>query len=220
MRRYPALLWILVFVGSVITLNGGQSAGGGFSTPQLVIGIGMITAALVASTWLALGPWPGHPRPSGIQWMYLGVVAFYVICAIAALVLVDGATAVATMLAGFIPLTAVGLWMAHVRLKTRPARSGDHDVAAADHTDAVPGFGVDDVRPMGDTPDAHDEISPHDLPKGHPGRPAAERQAEELDAPSTPGHEDGAATDLGPHADGGELVTEEEQREGSKLRRS
>jgi hypothetical protein len=34
-----------------------------------------------------------------------------------------------------------------------------------------------DGRPLGDTPEAHDEISPHDLPLGHPGRPAAVRQA-------------------------------------------
>lgn len=35
----------------------------------------------------------------------------------------------------------------------------------------------DDLTPLGDTPEAHDEISPHDLPLGHPGRRAAERQA-------------------------------------------
>ena len=35
----------------------------------------------------------------------------------------------------------------------------------------------DDDRPLGDTPEAHDEISPHDLPKDHPGRQQAERDA-------------------------------------------
>jgi len=35
----------------------------------------------------------------------------------------------------------------------------------------------DDETAMGDTPEAHDEISPHDLPKGHPGRQEAEREA-------------------------------------------
>lgn len=35
----------------------------------------------------------------------------------------------------------------------------------------------DDQTPLGDTPEAHDEISPHDLPLGHPGRQAAEKQA-------------------------------------------
>lgn len=32
--------------------------------------------------------------------------------------------------------------------------------------------------PFGDTPEAHDEISPHDIPKGNPGRKEAERLAE------------------------------------------
>jgi hypothetical protein len=29
-------------------------------------------------------------------------------------------------------------------------------------------------RPLGDTPEAHDEINPHDLPLDHPGREEAE----------------------------------------------
>lgn len=39
----------------------------------------------------------------------------------------------------------------------------------------------DHQTPLGDTPEAHDEIVPEDLPKGHPGRRAAERQAAEGD---------------------------------------
>ena len=35
----------------------------------------------------------------------------------------------------------------------------------------------DEETPLGDTPEAHDEISPHDLPPDHPGRDEAERQA-------------------------------------------
>jgi hypothetical protein len=35
----------------------------------------------------------------------------------------------------------------------------------------------DDESPLGDTPEAHDEISPHDLPPDHPGRQEAERRA-------------------------------------------
>ncbi|MDX6723210.1 MAG: hypothetical protein QOD73_1614, partial [Solirubrobacteraceae bacterium] len=37
----------------------------------------------------------------------------------------------------------------------------------------------DDSTPAGDTPEAHDEINPHDLPRDHPGRQAAEEQAGE-----------------------------------------
>jgi hypothetical protein len=35
----------------------------------------------------------------------------------------------------------------------------------------------DDETPAGDTPEAHDAISPHDLPPDHPGRAEAERLA-------------------------------------------
>jgi hypothetical protein len=35
----------------------------------------------------------------------------------------------------------------------------------------------DDETPAGDTPEAHDEITPHDLPPDHPGREEAERLA-------------------------------------------
>ncbi|WP_205695998.1 hypothetical protein [Conexibacter sp. SYSU D00693] len=42
-------------------------------------------------------------------------------------------------------------------------------------------FTPDDERPAGDTPEAHDEISPHDLPPDHPGRLEAERLAGGVD---------------------------------------
>ena len=32
----------------------------------------------------------------------------------------------------------------------------------------------DDETDLGDTPEAHDEVSPHDLPPDHPGRQTAE----------------------------------------------
>ena len=41
----------------------------------------------------------------------------------------------------------------------------------------------DDETALGNTPEVHDEISPHDLPPDHPGRAEAERLA---------GGEDGA----------------------------
>ena len=40
-------------------------------------------------------------------------------------------------------------------------------------------FTPDDQTPAGDTPEAHDEITVHDLPPDHEGREAAEREAEE-----------------------------------------
>ena len=46
----------------------------------------------------------------------------------------------------------------------------------------------DEGRPLGDTAEAHDEIAPHDLPKGHPGRKEAERQADRSRSGSTRGN--------------------------------
>jgi hypothetical protein len=46
----------------------------------------------------------------------------------------------------------------------------------------------DDETAFGDTPEAHDEISPHDLPRDHPGRREAERQAAEDESGTTRGN--------------------------------
>lgn len=60
-----------------------------------------------------------------------------------------------------------------------PPQEGEHPAPPHDGTAEEP-LGPatpDDETPLGDTPEAHDEISPHDLPKDHPGRAEAERQA-------------------------------------------
>lgn len=36
---------------------------------------------------------------------------------------------------------------------------------------------TDDETPAGDTPEVHDEVSPHDIPPGHPMREVIERRA-------------------------------------------
>jgi hypothetical protein len=55
----------------------------------------------------------------------------------------------------------------------------EHDPPPHDDTADEPLGPVtpDDDTPAGDTPEAHDEISPHDLPKDHPGRQKAEELA-------------------------------------------
>jgi hypothetical protein len=40
-------------------------------------------------------------------------------------------------------------------------------------------FTPDSETPLGDTPEAHDELTPHDLPTDHASRDAAEREAAE-----------------------------------------
>lgn len=48
-----------------------------------------------------------------------------------------------------------------------------------EHPEPLGPMTPDDETPLGDTPEAHDEISPHDLPVDHPGRREAERRAAE-----------------------------------------
>ena len=70
---------------------------------------------------------------------------------------------------------------------------GDAGAAQTDGDDALPAAHViPDDRPLGDTAEAHDEISPHDLPKGSPARRAAEAQAARRGG-TTRGHVNGAA---------------------------
>lgn len=58
-------------------------------------------------------------------------------------------------------------------------RGGGHEGAPHDTQSEEPlgPLTPDDETDLGDTPEAHDEISPHDLPPDHPGRHAAEAMA-------------------------------------------
>jgi hypothetical protein len=55
----------------------------------------------------------------------------------------------------------------------------EHDPPSHDDTADEPlgPLTPDDETPAGDTPEAHDELSPVDLPPDHPGRREAERQS-------------------------------------------
>jgi hypothetical protein len=67
--------------------------------------------------------------------------------------------------------------------QTPPPEDKTHEGAPHDQAAKEPlgPMTPDDERPLGDTPEAHDEIVPEDLPKDHPGRQEAERQAGEGD---------------------------------------
>ncbi|MCW3010868.1 MAG: hypothetical protein JWO90_1272 [Solirubrobacterales bacterium] len=66
---------------------------------------------------------------------------------------------------------------------TRPAAHEREEASPHDgtHPEPLGPFTPDDRTALGDTPEAHDEIVPEDLPKGHPGRQAAEHRAAEGD---------------------------------------
>ncbi len=82
----------------------------------------------------------------------------------------------------------------------------------ADATDNVPKQGASTDRPLGDTPEAHDEINPHDLPLSNPGRQTAEKMAQGAEGTTT-GHEQGAGSDGGT---GGDRVSGGEAGSGAR----
>ncbi len=55
-----------------------------------------------------------------------------------------------------------------------PGKAPPHDSEAKEPLGPLT---PDEETAMGDTPEAHDAISPHDLPPDHPGRAEAERLA-------------------------------------------
>jgi hypothetical protein len=177
MRRFPAILWLLVYVGSLLILNGSH---GKWDPWELALGIALPVIACGLALYLAAGPWGNRPKLRGSYWFVIGTLSLYALAALAAEIFLGPAEALATLLAGIVPLTAVALWLATVRAKTTVTPEGALvDEAAADHTDPVPGVGADDSRPLGDTPQAHDDLLPQDLPKDHPARRAAEARAAE-----------------------------------------
>jgi hypothetical protein len=63
--------------------------------------------------------------------------------------------------------------------KNVAARHDSLEDAMSDENEPIPSSHLipDNETAAGDTPEAHDEINPHDLPTDHPGRQAAEAQA-------------------------------------------
>ena len=169
LHRWAPLLWLLVYVGSVFVLMGEQR------WDLLVVGLGVISIALAVALYLAGRPAPGRPRPALFAPVLGGLAAFYVVAAAAAAPL--GADyAVAALLAGMIPTTAAAIAFATARAMSVESNGRLHDTSAEDR-EPFPAIGMDDSAPLGDTPEVHGELSPHDLPKGHPARRPAERQA-------------------------------------------
>jgi hypothetical protein len=143
-----------------------------------------------------------------VPWLLAVAGAVVVLSALAAVIFAGAAEAIAVVVVGVAAMIAASLWIAGVAGTRAP------DAGGADEPFA--GIGADDARPLGDTPEAHDEISPHDLPAGHPGRGAAERQAAELGG-TTPGHREGGATP--PRTDATDALVEDDERDGARLDR-
>ncbi|MEA2268981.1 MAG: hypothetical protein QOD55_1454 [Solirubrobacteraceae bacterium] len=127
------------------------------------------------------------------KWQLGSVVAFLVIFGLTVLITGEAVYFIpALVLAALIFGYAFFNWALTRRVE---ARHDSLDDAMSDETEPLPSSHLipDDRTPAGDTPEAHDEINPHDLPPDHPGRQAAEEQAGEErpgDARTTRGHED------------------------------
>jgi hypothetical protein len=103
--------------------------------------------------------------------------------------IVAAAAAIAGGISWAIPVALVAIIVAVYALANR--KLGEREMAShgGDEQDALrdgregglPKAHVigDDETALGDTPEVHAEISPHDFPKGAPERQAAERMAEE-----------------------------------------
>lgn len=163
LRRFPGLLWLPVYVGSVFVLMGSYKAG------LLIVGVASLLLALCGALYLALRRERGRPRPARFLPVLGGLAAFYLLAAALAAPL-GARYAIAALLAGAIPTTAVAIVVATTRAKTTAVDGRLRDTSADDHHDPIPGIGLDDATPLGDSPEVHHDLSAHDLPKGHPAR--------------------------------------------------
>ncbi len=112
-----------------------------------------------------------------------------------------------------IPITILAVICAVVAIVYRTAQTRGAETAADSTEGGLPTLPTDQGRPLGDTPDAHDEINPHDLPPDHPGRHAAEEMAQ---GGETAGMSEGGAAGAGGSEQGaGEREPTGESKQGA-----
>jgi hypothetical protein len=169
LNKWPPAVWLAVYVSSLLVLMGSQR-------PEIgVVGLTILLIAFGVATYLAIRPVRGRPPPKGFAPLMAGLAAFYGIAAIAAAE--SGREyAVAALLAGTVPGTAAVLTYATARRKTRAREDGHIEDLSVEDDTPFPGVGFDDETPLGDSPELHGEITPHDLPPDHHGRHRIEEQ--------------------------------------------
>jgi hypothetical protein len=88
--------------------------------------------------------------------------------------IVIAAVIIAALVAGWFVITGAAR-------RNVASRHDSVEDAMADEREPLPSAHLipDNRTAAGDTPEAHDEINPHDIPPGHPGRHAAEEKADE-----------------------------------------
>src|SRR3954469_14987407 len=113
------------------------------------------------------------------KWQLALVVAFLVVFGVTVILTGDPLFLIAAVM---IAALVVG-WALFNRAMTKrvAAKHDSIEDAMSDESEPIPSSHLipDNETAAGDTPEAHDEINPHDLPPDPPGRAEAERQAEE-----------------------------------------
>jgi hypothetical protein len=87
----------------------------------------------------------------------------------------------AYVIAIVILLVIIALWFGvnnALRKRVSDKHDGDTQRALSDEREPIPSAHLitDDERPAGDTPEAHDEINPRDIPQDNPARHEAEER--------------------------------------------
>jgi len=151
----------------------------------------------------------GASGPSMGKWQ-LGVLGVFFVVFIATAFLTGEPTYAIPVVLLTLLVLAYAL-LTRVMSKRIEDRHGSLEDALSDEDEDVPSAHLipDDDTALGDTPDAHDEITPHDLPLDHPGRQAAEAQAGGEGGGTTRGHAEGGA-------DGGEARNQQGQQVGRR----
>jgi len=125
----------------------------------------------------------------------LVAAAFFIIVGVAAAIGGGGLEwAIPVAILGVVVL-AYTLFNSALQQRELSRHGGDENAALRDSSEGgLPKAHIigDDQTALGDTPEVHSEISPHDFPKGAPEREAAERMARERESGerTTTGHED------------------------------
>jgi hypothetical protein len=125
------------------------------------------------------------------KWQLALVAVFLVVFGLTVILTGNPAYLIAAVM---IAALVVGWALLNRAMTKRVASKHDSiEDAMSDETEPIPSTHLipDNETAAGDTPEAHDEINPHDLPPDHPGRAQAEHQAEQ--EPS----DDGARTTRG-----------------------
>jgi hypothetical protein len=120
-------------------------------------GAALMLLAFGVSLYLSLRGNNERPRPRWFFWAIGGVAMCYLVVAGTAWVVLGPTWALAAFAAGIIPMTAVSLLLATVRAKTAGTSSGLRDVSG-DASDPLPGMGLDDQSPFGETSEHSDAL--------------------------------------------------------------